>query len=211
VRFDANGEDASGCVSAVEAIERDAWLDIYAAVPPALAEEAGIKARRLRGLGMLANRGIGIAEFNRALGFGLSTVTQPSVLRPALEWLDANAGSAWVFQPIPGSEVAAEIRRLGLEAVGNGWAKLVGKVPQAMKPAAQTELSVELADGASAGKFGQMVARGFSLPSSVEPWFAALVGRPRWQCYLAYRGRQPVACGALFDDAGKAWLGIDAT
>jgi hypothetical protein len=186
-------------------------MDIYAAVPPALAEEAGIKSQRLGSLGMLASRGIGIVEFNRVLGFGLSPLAQSSVLTSALQWLDANAGSAWVVQPVPGSEAAAEIRRLGFEAVGNGWAKLVGKTPAAMNQAARTELAVELVDHTSAGRFGQIVARGFGLPSSVEPWFSALVGRPQWRCYLAYREEQPVACGALYVDADMAWLGIDAT
>jgi hypothetical protein len=74
---------------------------------------------------MLAHRGIGIVEFNRALGIGLEPSLGVADITYAMEWLNAKADSSWAIQPVPGTEAAYQIRELGLNASGNGWAKFV--------------------------------------------------------------------------------------
>jgi hypothetical protein len=206
-----NGEDLSGYASALESIERDAWLDIYAAAPVGYAESAGLQAQAHGAFGMLAHRGIGIVEFNRALGIGLEPFLGVADVACAMEWLSAKADSSWVIQPVPGSSAASQIRLLGLKPSGNGWAKFMRKSAPLLESPETTELTVKRTDHASAIEFGRMVALGFGLPSTVTPWFAALVGRPKWHCYLAYQEAEPVACGALYLDGGLGWFGIDAT
>lgn len=206
-----NGEDLSGYSSALESIERDAWLDLYAAAPIDYAAAAGLQAQTHGAFGMLAHRGIGIVEFNRALGIGLEPFLGVADIACAMEWLNAKADSSWAIQPVPGTSAASQIRMLGLKPSGNGWAKFVRKSAPLLESAEATELSVGCVDPAAADKFGRMVALGFGLPSSVTPWFSALVGRPKWHCYLACQESQPVACGALYLDGSLAWLGIDAT
>jgi hypothetical protein len=49
------------------------------------------------------------------------------------------------------------------------------------------------------------------LPDGIAPWAAALVGRPRWRCFLAGDGGEPVGTGALFVEDGLGWLGFGGT
>jgi len=57
----------------------------------------------------------------------------------------------------------------------------------------------------------QTVCDAFGMPSMLAPWFAALVGRPRWRFVVAERAGAVVAAGAVFIDGDRAWLGIGAT
>src|SRR5262249_8928647 len=51
----------------------------------------------------------------------------------------------------------------------------------------------------------------FGIPSALEPWLAALVGRPGWRFVVAEIDGRTVATGAAFVDGARAWLGVGAT
>jgi GNAT superfamily N-acetyltransferase len=42
-------------------------------------------------------------------------------------------------------------------------------------------------------------------------WFAALVGRPGWYCFLATIDGEPAAAAAMFIRDGAAWSGMSTT
>ena len=199
---------------AIERVERDAWLDLFAAVPAAYAISDSVRSRMSDAYALLGHKGIAISEFNRAIGISIDRLIAASDLDQVIEWLDANANSAWAIQLAPNerlAEIEAWLARHRLKPSGNGWAKFARMPFAASPPAQRTSLSVHEVDTSTADDFGFVVASGFGLPASVAPWFSALAGRPKWQCYLAYDGPHPVACGALYLDSGWAWMGIDAT
>lgn len=209
-----NTSKSSANKLAIERVERNAWLDLFAAVPADYMALASVRSAKLDGCALLAHGGIPIAEFNRAFGFNIDEAATAAELDWAFDWLDANADPAWVFQLAPGkkaSGVERWLKKRAFERTGAGWAKLDYMPAAAPAFPESSSFDVREIDVNEAGGFGFAVAFGFGLPYSVVPWFAALVGRPRWRCYLAYDGTHPVACGAMYQEAQWAWMGIDAT
>jgi GNAT superfamily N-acetyltransferase len=96
----------------------------------------------------------------------------------------------------------------GLTPHPRTWAKFIrGAEPFA----ARTDLLVREIGLDHADAFGEVTTKGFGMPPFVAPWLAALVGRPRWRCFLAFDGDAPVGAGAAYIDKPAAWLGIGAT
>ena len=49
------------------------------------------------------------------------------------------------------------------------------------------------------------------LGAEAEGVYTALVGRPRWRCFLGWDGAAPVAAGAIFLGDGLGWIGFGGT
>lgn len=201
-------------IAAIESIEGEAWLDMYAAAPGAYVRQSGRNFTRL-GAGMaLADPSIPGTEFNRALCLGLRDPATEAELDRAIAWLKNNASPSWAIQippPALPEAIGQWMEARGLAKSGNGWAKhhrAANAVQAASRP---PSFEVRPADEHDAQEFGHIAHAGFGLPQSMVPWFASLVGRPRWKIFLAYDGDDPIAAGALFLDGKWGWLGIDAT
>jgi hypothetical protein len=113
-------------VTAIERVERDAWLDLFAAVPAAYAISDSVLSRKLDACTLLAHKGIPISEFNRAFGICIDRPIAASDLDQIIEWLDANANSAWAIQLAPNkrlAEIETWLATHRLKPSGNGWAK----------------------------------------------------------------------------------------
>jgi hypothetical protein len=54
----------------LELVEREAWLDLFAAAPDSCTRSLGLKSCRLGTMGLLACREVTITEFNRAMCVG---------------------------------------------------------------------------------------------------------------------------------------------
>jgi hypothetical protein len=191
----------------LEAIERDAWLDMFAASPAPFTQGAGLASRRFGEAAGFAIRAAPTIQFNRAQGVGLSGVSD-GTLDGILVWLAGACGAAWSLQVIdqPGEVLApARLELRGLVAAG-AWTKFVRDPAQ--PPAARTDLSIQTVGPAQAMDFGATVAAGFGAPPPFAGWAAGLVGRPRWTTYVAYDGRTPAAAAALYLQDGLAWLGL---
>ena len=201
-------------LKAIELVERDAWLDFYAAAPATYAASMSIQSKQFDGYAVLAHKGIPMPEFNRAIGLGIDHPMTASALDKAIGWLDANADPAWAIQ-LPPSERTAEIElaleKRGLKPRGNGWAKFEYTPVAASTPPSRSNLNVRQVEASAAGHFGSVIADSFGFPQSSAPWFSALVGRPKWQCYLVYDGSSLAAGAALYLDGGWAWMGMDTT
>ncbi len=197
----------------IETVEREAWLDMFAAAPREYADAADLRYQRSGASVVLADRSVPIVEFNRGMCIGVERPESEKSVDAMLEWLRNHADPQWAMQVSPASqpaEIHAWIADRGLVKKGNGWAKFYRDSPAPMSPR-KSNLSVRSVKPQDAKSFGDVVQRGFGLPSSTSAWFAALVARPRWSTYLAYEGTLPVAAGAVFVDRNWAWLGIDAT
>ncbi len=62
-----------------------------------------------------------------------------------------------------------------------------------------------------AASIAQVVCAAFGMPAVLEPWFAALVGRPGWTFVVAEADGRIAATGAVFIEGSTAWLGVGAT
>jgi len=194
-------------------IETAARRDLFAAAPPELGCTAmpipGTSATLLRAQcapSPIMNRLVAleggddlpeatrawIAESFREIGvqqFGAAAWNHP-----AYADVEANL-SAWRPQP------------------ASSWSKFLLNLDEATLPLPQVgKLSVRLARADEAPLAGEIVAGCMGLPPSMAPWLASTVGRRNWQVYFACNANdEPVACGALFIDGLRAWVGMGAT
>jgi hypothetical protein len=197
----------------IEAVERDGWLDIFAAAPEAYIQYSGIKRAQLGVAGALANPSIAIAEFNRVLFCGFDEHGAELALDQQITWLNSNAAASWTIQVPPNvgtGEVEELLARRGLCKSGPGWAKF-HRAPTDLADVATGSLEIRQVHDGLAAAFGAVVQAGFGLPQDTAPWFANLVGRPGWHTYLAFDTDRPISAGAMFIRGGWAWLGIDAS
>lgn len=184
----------------LEAIERDAWLDMFAAAPAPFASAAGLACRRFGEAAGFAIKLAPTVQFNRLQGGGAGAAGD---LDAMLAWQREHSGQVWALQVLEGAGEAAAARR-GLTPAGS-WTKFV-------RPAGpvtgKTSLTILRVDAERAGDFGAMVQAGFGAPPPFAAWAGALAGRPRWTTYVAYDGMTPVGAAAMFVDQGLAWLGL---
>ena len=194
---------------ALEAVEREAWLDMYAAAPPPFAAATGLAATRLAGAAGFAIRVAPTIEFNRLQGLGVEEPATEAALDAALDWLRTNSNPSWALQIVPEAVPTAWLEARGLGLYKHGWAKFFRE--PTLPPAPSTTLDIRAIDPEYAGDFGAVVQAGFGAPPPFAAWAGAVVGRPKWRCYVGYDGEAPVAAGALFIDASLGWLGFGTT
>ena len=198
----------------IERIEQEAWLDLFAAVPPQYAQEAEVCSTRLGPYGLLANKAVPISEFNRALGINHGEPLDDEIVNDVVAWLRRNAASNWAIQVVPDGHMQVIDRcmhRHGIAQSGNGWAKFTKSAVKVDEEVSSTGLNIQRAQTRDAQDFGRVVTCGFGLPKAAAPWFAALVGRSNWNTYLAFDGKTAIAAGALYLGSDWGWLGIDTT
>jgi len=194
-----------------DAIESQAWMDIYDAAPPALRSTLGIEHAQVGDTRVLLAPGYEMALFNRAIGLGLgnSPASADDVARLVDIFTAARARSWWLH-------VNPHARPAGLEAslLAAGWqlaplaswAKMLR--PAGAVYAGRTALRVARAADADVGSVVEAITQGFGLPATFAIWMRALHGRRGWTLYGAFEGEVAVGGGALYVDGTRAWLGM---
>jgi hypothetical protein len=192
----------------IELIERDAWLDLYAAAPPDTATELGLSYDIKGDAALLLSRQLDAPVFNRLACLGVASPAQPEALDEAIATFDAAAVRNWVVQ-VPEGEKA-----LGALCTARGLVphqRVMAKfIRQSATIKAQTSLDVRIIGREHAVAFGKIAANAFGLPAAAAAWLSAPVGRSRWTCFMAFDGETPVATAALFVDGATGWLGVGA-
>jgi len=197
-------------IARIEAVERDAWLDIYAAAPPPIRAAFGIVSRRTDDGALLVCRAIDHLQFNRLGYLGIAAPARAETVDAAFADFDAAGVKNWILHVAQGADTLnALCGSRGLTPHPRTWAKFIRDNRAA--PTVATSLVVREVDAADGRAFGAAAAQGFGMPPAVANWLAALAGRPRWRCFVGFDGDTPAAAGALFIDGGCAWLGIGAT
>jgi GNAT superfamily N-acetyltransferase len=211
-RRPAVGEGAMGNESEVadlEAVERDACADVWAAVPGPVRDAYGVGHRRVGEGVLLAVPGLDSILFNRLLGYGLSG-PRAAELDAAVAELRGSGVRNWCVQvPPTAARLAAMAAARGLVPHPRAWVKFVHGAEPA--PAPRTAMAVREASVAEAASFGAVACAGFGLPPALAPWLAALVGRPGWRVFIAWDGPEPVGTGALWIGDRLGWLGFATT
>jgi hypothetical protein len=193
----------------IEFVERDAWIDMYRAGSDALRAELGIECREIDGGALYVCRKIDHIQFNRLTALGIASAARAEALDAAIAAFDAARVRNWIVHVAPHAVgLSALCEAGGLMPYTRTWAKFI-RGPERF--AARTDLAVREIGPEHGDLFGKVAVAGFGMPPFVAPWLAALVGRPRWRCFMAFDGEEPVATGAVYIDKPAAWLGIGAT
>ena len=206
MRFSFAGADSEQLADDIEAA---ASRDLYQAAPPA----AGARFTSIGGATALIAPTLPVTYFNRVIGLGSGApATAADIDDIIAEYAASNVRNYWIHvgpsaQP---PTLATQLTQRGF-ATGTrrSWAKFLRGVEPSS--ARDTELTLREATAADANAVATVVCTAYGLPPELTPWFAALVGRPRWRVWLAERDDYVVATGSLFVDGDTAWLGVAAT
>src|SRR6476659_6758646 len=173
----------------LELIEAGAWADIFRAAPSALAEEHGIAVLDLgAGAACIVARDVPSLMLNRVVGLGVGTPATPAMLDLADEAFGETRYMIPVAPQCHPAELRAWLRGRGF-AAGYAWTKF----ERGPEPPLDVESSLDVRQVGpdDAGAFARALIAGYEMPGWMEPWVAALVGRPGWGCYLALHGSEP--------------------
>ncbi len=195
----------------IEMSEAEAWADMLLAAPPALAKEYGIRLDRLStaAVGIVAR--VDTAILNRTLGLGVLEPATEALVDAVLKDYSSTNIKHFTLQVSPHAEPQAIFGWLSasnLVIQGN-----TAQVFRDDKPPAEakTNLSIQKIGVEYSGAFAEIACSIYGIPAQLQPWFIALVGRPRWHHYLAFEGNHPVAAAALFVDGNVGWTGFAGT
>jgi GNAT superfamily N-acetyltransferase len=170
----------------LEAVEVAAWSSLYDAAPRPLAERLGLERGEVDGATRFRSR-LPLVLFNRVLGMDAIRPSHLAALLPGM-YLQVPDGMA-----VPDGLVER-----------TRWVKL-RRDPTPPAPAPAVE--IREADAALAELFARTFCLGYELPAALEPWHAALVGRPGWRAYVAFDGATAIGTATMFIDGEVAWLG----
>ncbi len=194
----------------LERAELAAWRDFFRSPTADTRRGCGLSLTDLDGP-LVSVAAADTLALNRVSGLGLERAPVGADLDAAIATFRAAAVPRFFVQASPHA-AAGGLARL-LEERGfrhyNNWVKFSRDTSP--PPAADTDLDVRRIDERHAAAFGRLVARNFGWPEGFDRWVAGLIGRPRWQHYLAFDGDMPVATGALFVDGDTAWLDFATT
>ena len=192
----------------IEAVEKSARLDLYAAAPSKLKQDFAIQSASSEVATLLACRGLAASEFNRAF---VSADAEKPLLTELLAWLDAHADGSWMVQianHTHTSRTRAEAQQLNLLTVGAGWSKLGALTGQVAKPLTTNNMVITLNMSAD---FASTIAQVYGFSEEVGQWFGNLAGRPNWHVFIAFVQGKPVGAAAMYVAGEWAWLGISGT
>ena len=195
-----------------DAIEAAAFVDFYAAAPPTLAAQLGLRTAEVAAATLLFAPRLPATIFNRAIGLGVHRPANEADLDAVIAafgeagqgtlayWIHANpfAAPASLAQWLESRGFTLPERRT--------WAKMLrGTAPP---PDIPTSLEVRRARPAEVSAVAQTIATAFGMAPMLVPWIEAIFGRPRWRGYAVLADGKVVGGGALFVDGQDAWLGL---
>jgi GNAT superfamily N-acetyltransferase len=184
---------------------------VHLAAPPSVAAALGLALFAGHGVVTAIASALDVLALNRVVGLGLRSPASEAQLDRVLAEA-RGAGARRIFVQVAPT---AQPERLPdwLAARGgrphNRWVRLWRRTAASERGA--TDLRVVEIDAALADAFARVVRTAFGMPPVVDPWLAAVVGRPGWRHFAAVSGDELVATGALFAASGLAWLGFAAT
>lgn len=189
-----------------DAIEADAWEDLYAA-----SGGAGI-AERVGGALILRAPGLDHLLLNRVIGWGVLAPATREELEAILRRYDTIGARRFFVHASPSARPAEAHEWLaasGLARYERAWVKLSrGRGPV---PPVRTDVEIRPARLEEADAFGGILARAFDLPRGAEAIFAGAVARPGWITYVAADDGELVGAGLAFAKDGSAYLAGGAT
>jgi GNAT superfamily N-acetyltransferase len=193
----------------LERIERDAYADVFAAAPGAVAAHHGIAVVPVGG-GAVCTIVADVESLmlNRVCGLGVDEPATEETVERAAEAFGETPYAVSLAPSARPNGIADWLRAAGFDAA-YAWMKFVRSGASAAD--VTTDLRVEHAGAGDGAAFARPVVEGFGMPAWAEEWLAAIPGRSGWSCHVAWSGDEPAAAGAVFLRPPLAWLGLAAT
>lgn len=195
-----------------EGIERAAWDDFFAAIPPDWASRypAAVTPSGDASVYVLP----AVPPFNRVLGLGVNEPFTDARLEEVLAVYRRADLTDFVLEIVPAALTAAlrdSLARRGLRASRTGrYAKLWADTSRPIQDVSTTLRIVE-ATAEHANDFARVVQESFGGPPFFRAPFAALVGRKDWTCYVGYEHDAAVSVAATYARGSVGWVGMSAT
>jgi GNAT superfamily N-acetyltransferase len=187
--------------TAAERAERDAHRDVVRALPPAAIEAGRIDVLEIAGAACVCmSSDTSLAVWNRVIGLGVDAPPTPQILDRIEAFYTRRAAGFAVQGTVSGIEERGYTREPGTA--------VFARPAQPIKP---PETALTVTDAENGQEFGALCAAASGLPPLFASWFAELVGRDRWHCFVAHADGTPVATGALYAAEGVGSLGFAAT
>lgn len=199
-------------IARLEAVEMDAWEDIYAACPAGLAQQLGLSTRRYGQALFMTSKALDNGQFCNLQGIGLAGDEDGASIEASVAAFRADGTRNFLIQIPPGPKASVfteRVKGLRLVPFRRAWTKFERGAAPAPRPA--TALTIVRAGAVQAADFGATAVGGFGMPPFLAPWLGALASLPNWRCYVSYDGSKPVGVGAMRIDGDAAWLGVGAT
>lgn len=196
---------------ALDAIEIEAWADLYEAAPEDLRRDLRLAVFRDGPAVTTIAAAIDTLALNRVVGFGLQPTLTAASVRQMIERYSQYRAARFFVQTSPLG--APENHRQVLENHGidwyNNWVKLYRGVSPL--PEVETDLQVRQVPAGRAAEWARTLVASFDWDRRMEPWVAACVGRPGWYHYAAFDGDTVAAVAAMYARGEYAWIDFAGT
>jgi GNAT superfamily N-acetyltransferase len=202
-------EEARALAADADRIEARAWADWFAAVPPGMRSEFGMKSCGIADTTLLLAPRIPSTLFNRAIGLGMTRPATGEDLETVVKAFHGAGCPAFGVTWGPFSAPAALTSHLDALLPAASPRPRIAKMVRgaAPAPAATSDLRIVALDRSLVGETARAISQGFGTPF-LAPAVASLFWRPRWHLYAAMDRDAVVGGAALFLDGHRAWLGI---
>lgn len=188
-------------MTAAERAERDAHRDVVRALPASAIEAGGIEVLEVAGgVCTCMSSDSSLAVWNRVIGLGVDVPPTPKILARIEAFYARRAAGFTIQGTVPGIEKREYAQEPGTAVFA-----------RSTQPTALPQTALTVADAENRQEFGTLCAAASGLPPLFADWFAELVGREHWHCFLAYANGRPIATGALYAAEGVGSLGFAAT
>jgi hypothetical protein len=198
-------------IARLENVERDAWRDLYGAVPAQVAAASGLASHNL-GSGLVAIcSSVDVLAFNRVIALGIDEPADPAQLDRAIELFRGASVGRFFVQVAPTAEPPELVEWLGERTMThhNNWARLCRSTET--PPEQRGTLRVEHVGIEEAEVFSAIIESAFGWPDAATHWVDASFGREGWHHYIAYDDDEPIATSVLYTNGDAGWLSFAAT
>lgn len=194
----------------IEAIEVDAWRDMYAAMPSDFKATFNPELIELGEVAVARCKAIPFVHFNAVLDLGMraTPATEATLDRALAALREAGVQKATVFhhplcQP---AELKSWLSARGFEEKP-GWDRVYhfGDITAAAPP---SRGDVELVTAATVDAWAGFIDRIYGMPTS--PWLKGFGVRNGWTHAMLKRGGAVVAVRSMFVGPHGAWFGVEA-
>jgi hypothetical protein len=204
---------SSGFAAQLELCEVNAWLDMYAAMPPDFARQFGLDIMTVQGVTLTCCQQIPFVHFNCVKNLGMNAPAQEALVDELIAIYRAANVQHFTFYHIPHCQppvLPQWFAARGFQARG-GWDRIYRN--NAMLDQAcvtpDEQFAVEKVTKSTGAQWAGYIDTIYGLPTT--PWLLALVERPGWHHYILRKGAEIVAVRTMYlHTDGMAWLGIDA-
>jgi hypothetical protein len=196
---------------AIENAEVQAWLDMYAAMPPDDRERYNPEILRVDGVTLTRCRDIPFSHFNGVLDLGVAAPATESQVDAILAcYREAGIPRFTVLHNphVQPPELRDWLEARALRPRGT-WERVYRAGGKLTVPEPAVDGEIDFVSWDSGFEWVSFLVGAYRLPTG--DWLGQLVERPGWRHVVLRRRRRVVAARSMFISAGRwAWLGVEA-